>query len=393
MRSDNATRKILVTYQSLSDHEGGASSVTAWVLQALAEQYEVWLATPDPHLEWASLDRLYGTSLAQSEIRHYRLHTWKWLRRVPPRNLRSLRLASAYRDPIFRTDFDGLVFNMANEMTFRGVAISYVNCPIRHAGMVSELYEGHERWARIVNNYLFTKVSGYDANRFRKSICIADGEWVAAALRRHYGIESRIIHAPVVTAQRKPRSFEDRQNGYICVGRITSEKRTHEAIEIVDGLRAQGHDTHLHIVGPESTSKYMRRIRELVATRPYVALDTNLSRLELLNLMNSHRFGLHMMRNEHFGLAVAEMAAAGVLVMAHRSAGPIEILGPKSGLLFDDKSEAAKIALQLQENDSFRRQVLFEEEKDSVEKRFGAHAFMEAIASVVAEVFENEDAS
>ncbi len=40
-------------------------------------------------------------------------------------------------------------------------------------------------------------------------------------------------------------------------------------------------------------------------------------------LMASSSIGLHTMWNEHFGISVVEMMAAGMVVVAHRSGGPM----------------------------------------------------------------------
>src|SRR6202049_5403183 len=47
---------IYVTHQSLERHAGGASAVTAWVLQALCLDFNVLLATPDPVVDFKRID-------------------------------------------------------------------------------------------------------------------------------------------------------------------------------------------------------------------------------------------------------------------------------------------------------------------------------------------------
>jgi glycosyltransferase involved in cell wall biosynthesis len=52
------------------------------------------------------------------------------------------------------------------------------------------------------------------------------------------------------------------------------------------------------------------------------------------------RFGLHLFRDEPFGIAVAELAASGCVVIARRGGGVGEIVGTEE-LLFDDAGDAA----------------------------------------------------
>ena len=52
---------------------------------------------------------------------------------------------------------------------------------------------------------------------------------------------------------------------------------------------------------------------EFVINAPYSDLERWLSRAKV---------GLHTMWNEHFGISVVEMMAAGLVVVAHNSGGP-----------------------------------------------------------------------
>jgi len=63
--------------------------------------------------------------------------------------------------------------------------------------------------------------------------------------------------------------------------------------------------------------------------------------------------GIHTMWNEHFGIGIVEMMAAGLLTIAHRSGGPlrdivIEDSGSRNGFLASSAQEyAAHIAFIL----------------------------------------------
>ena len=375
---------IYVTHQSLERHAGGASAVTAWVLQALCLDFNVLLATPDPVVDFKRIDHAYGTSLASAPVGLHRLPVPPWLHHVPEGKLKSLRLAATFRDPVLHRRDGRLIFNTANEMGFLGRSVNYVHCPIRHPRMIAELYQGRERWLRLANNAAFKTVSSFDEEGFRRSVCVANSRWTASALRRTYGLEARVVYPPVTVPIPSPLPLVDRSPGFVCIGRITADKRTSEAIELMDELRGKGHDVHLHIVG-NGGDRYARRIEAAVRCRPYVTLHRDLSRIKLAALLNEHRFGLHMMRNEHFGMAVAEMAAAGMLVLAHRSAGPVEILGAGCPLLFADAQEAAEVAGRLLDNPSLQAELQAETAGRRVHETFHPEAFMRAIRQVVAE--------
>ena len=115
--------------------------------------------------------------------------------------------------------------------------------------------------------------------------------------------------------------------------------------------------------------------------RDYVTLHGHLPRSELEALLDEHKFGLHMMRNEHFGMAVAEMTAAGLLVLAHRSAGPMEILGSASPLLFADAAGAVTAAAVLMKSVTLQEEMMADVSR--VRAAFAPEAFMLAVREAV----------
>jgi glycosyltransferase involved in cell wall biosynthesis len=81
----------------------------------------------------------------------------------------------------------------------------------------------------------------------------------------------------------------------------------------------------------------MRVVRE---NSPWVLLHENLSREELIDLISSHRYGIHANIEEHFGIAVGEMIKAGCIVFVHNSGGQVEIVGRDERLIYGTEEEA-----------------------------------------------------
>ena len=381
MQPSSQRTPVYVTHQNLEEHGGGATSVTAWVLEALWRRFDVRLATPGPAADFQRIDKLYGTCLRHAAVGTYRLHEPSWLRAFPPHKLKSLRLGIALADPLLRQNGEGLVFNTANEMSFGRKSVTYVHCPIRHRRMVAEMANGGERQLRAANNLVFKLVSGFDQVRFLRSACVANSQWTASALYRTYGIIAPVIYPPVVLPARPGKPLQERSPGFVCISRICAEKRIHEAIELVDEMRSRRHEVHLHIVGTGS-GRYARHIEQQAAARPFVFIHYGLSRHELASLLDDHQFGLHMMRNEHFGMAVAEMAAAGMIVIAHRSAGPIEILGHDWPLLFEDARGVADICESLISDRSLQNDLHEWLRHRNIREKFSPEVFTRSIQRV-----------
>ncbi len=83
-----------------------------------------------------------------------------------------------------------------------------------------------------------------------------------------------------------------------------------------------------------------RCLEALAATRPWFRIRYNLTRQELVQEVARHRYGIHTMENEHFGIAPAELQRAGCITFVHRSGGPMEIVGHRDELMFTDADEA-----------------------------------------------------
>lgn len=74
-----------------------------------------------------------------------------------------------------------------------------------------------------------------------------------------------------------------------------------------------------------------------------VSFKKNLKFEEILQVFSEAQVGIHTMKAEHFGIAVVEMIAAGLIVVAHNSAGPkYDIIKEKSdnfGFLCQDAED------------------------------------------------------
>jgi glycosyltransferase involved in cell wall biosynthesis len=139
-----------------------------------------------------------------------------------------------------------------------------------------------------------------------------------------------------------PLSWADRERGVVVLGRLDPDKRALDAIEIVEGVRGRGHDLHLHLAGTASPTyrSYITRVEAAVAERDWAHLERDADRDRVETLLRTHRYGLNAKRQEHFGTAVAEYVAAGMVAFAPADGGQVEVLDGRADRLFGSVPDA-----------------------------------------------------
>jgi glycosyltransferase involved in cell wall biosynthesis len=180
--------------------------------------------------------------------------------------------------------------------------------------------------------------------------------------------------------------WQERELGFVCVGRIAPEKRVDRVVRILDGVRRRGWDVHLHVIGNRSDHpSYYARIEPLLqANSSWISVEENLSHAELRALIARHRYGIHGMDCEHFGIGVAEMVKAGCIVFTPNSGGQVEIVGQDERLSYDgDEQAVEKITAVL--GDSEMQRVLVEHLRGCA-SCFSTDRFVREIRRVVGEV-------
>jgi glycosyltransferase involved in cell wall biosynthesis len=121
------------------------------------------------------------------------------------------------------------------------------------------------------------------------------------------------------------------------LGRIAPDKHTLDAVTVLDNLRERGYDLTGRIVGsaPPAYREYVNQVTQAAANRSFLTVETDVSRERLTDLLGQYRYGLNMKPREHFGMAVAEYVAAGMLPFAPASGGQVDVLGGDERLLFE----------------------------------------------------------
>jgi glycosyltransferase involved in cell wall biosynthesis len=217
----------------------------------------------------------------------------------------------------------------------------------------------------------------------KSNLTLVISNWTGAHVSALLGVQTRTLYPPIVDPAPGV-AWEDRTNGFLAVGRISPEKEYERVMTILARVRDIVPDITLTIVGTSDrhTRRYSRSLKQLATSHgPWIEIRENLSRDDMRALMASHRYGIHGMREEHFGMAPAELARAGTIVWVPRGGGQMEIVAHEPALMFDsDEDAVAKIAATLTDAAEQRR---LREVLAVSSARFSTARFMQQVREIV----------
>lgn len=324
---------------------GGGNAVAAWALEALRHDYDVTLAALSP-VDCAAVNRSFGTTLKPGDFRlalappGYRA----LLRGMPTQGaLLQCCVMMRWAAALARRERFDVLLSSQNEADFHQPGLQYVHYPWYYMPRPEQELRWFHRLPGFLRVYraFCIRLAGCTPEGLRRNTMLANSGFVADRIRQAHGVESIVLPPPV------PGGFpdvpwEERRLALVGVGRIHEHKRWHHAVEAVDLVRARGHALELTLIGHRDGSAYAERLAALARPRPWMRLLHDLSRAELLAEVARHRYGIHPMEEEHFGIAPAEIQRAGCLIFVHRSGGPMEIVGHEERLMFSTPAEAAQ---------------------------------------------------
>lgn len=113
----------------------------------------------------------------------------------------------------------------------------------------------------------------------------------------------------------------------------------------------------------ETLVQDLKDLTRYLSVEDNVEFMVNLPYPELMQQLGGALIGIHTMWNEHFGIGVVEMMAAGLMTVAHRSGGPlmdiiVEETGARNGFLaVNSKEYAAQVAYILSMTEEARETI------------------------------------
>lgn len=359
------TKPRLLLVQPHMQPPGGGQCVSAWAAQALQADYALEVMTWTP-LGVSEINRFYGTSLDPAKIKNLRAPAWlRAIVALDPDPWSYQRIAFMMRAAKWTRRRYDLIISCCDEMEFDAPALQYIHYPY-----LAKLYQteralaarGHGSDLRL-RLRPWRVISGFSFERMCHNPTLVNSNWTGRAFTAGYGTRTQTLYPPV-TGNFPNVAWSERETGFVCIGRLSGEKRYEDIIAILGELRARGHNLHLHIIGALMSRRlnfnYYDFLTKLLEEHSeWVTLHENISRTELEQLVAQHRYGIHAMHDEHFGIAPAEMIRAGCIVFVFDEGGQVEIVGDEGRLRYSSIADAVdKIERVL--NDEMAQQELRE---------------------------------
>jgi len=382
-------RQVLLVQPSMQP-PGGGNGLAAWMLQALVRHHRVTVLTWTP-VDVDPINRFFGTTLRASDFDRLLVpRGWRRSFEAFPVRAALLRSALMMRHVRCVSDPFDVLISALNEIDFGRRCIQYVNYPTYLRPRPAVDLRSYHRVPWLLNGYyaFADRVADFSLERMKANVTLANSNWIAARVHTLLGIDVRTVYPPVV---RLANSLEwsRRRTAFLAIGRFSPEKEYERVMDILARVRERVSDLTLTIIGSveRHERRYYGRIRaHAESLGAWIAFRHDMSREAIAASMAETRYGIHGMREEHFGMAPAEMMRAGMIVWVPKGGGQVEIVGGEPSLVYETEQEAADAIRRVIDDDA--EQLRLRELLASRGELFDEQRFMREIQEVVAEFRE-----
>ena len=255
---------------------------------------------------------------------------------------------------------------------------SYVHFPAR---CLLGLLSRHRRLQ--LRERLYYRLIAWMAKRLADSTrpVMTNSSWTAEYVRRAYGSQRVYVVYPPVNVEELSSIGGDRGRIVLTVSRIAPEKMVAEIPKVARLVP----EAEFYLVGstsPES-GPILKVLKERAERLSNFHVETDVPRRRIIELMSQASIYLHPPFAEHFGIAIAEATAAGLVPVVYRDGGGWTDIASRidQSLGYISVEEAAHIIRWLL-NDAERLKVLSARARQ-VAKGFSYERFKERLNEVI----------
>ncbi len=369
---------------------GGAESRPLFIAEALKNDYDVTLICTEAS-ELEKLNEFYGTRLKPNDV--------SFLFYPLPPILRQVKFASAFKSSLFAyycrkksQVYDLIITSFIGN--FKNDSIQFVK-DLTFSDDIWREYCSTKKSFLYKNNLIrkfyieFNKKLRGNFNKSNKKIIfVANSKWTSKILKNSLNLRSSVIYPPVNDFCSET-SLENRQDSFLYIGRLSPEKRVENVIEILQKVRNRGWSGELLIIGGFTNIPYVNKL--LSYTKIYGDWIKFLGakyKKDKQKLLNKCNYGINAMPNEPFGIAIAEMVKAGLIVWVPDGGGQKEIVDHPDLIYKNEHDAVAKIENVLKNPD--KQKSLLKHLKNQ-SKKFSTNIFMLEIKKLVNEFFKKNE--
>lgn len=352
-----------------------------WMLQALCDDFEVTVVTRGGwNLE--ELNRSAGTAIPADAIRIL----------SPPGA--QLRFAGAFWLALFyrycRKLARGyeLCITTSRVIDWGGPALHFLtdvtwNFPLQREFASAE-FRAREGWIRSLYWRLADLLAGQSGrNPQQEDLFIANSQWTANRSRPYCRRKPIVIYPPVPGGFAHLTPWGERENAFVCLGRIAPEKNIEQVIAILEEARKADAGLTLHLLGRFDSSPYCAIIAQSCAARnEWITLHDGLYGEAKEELLGRCRYGISACQREAFGIATAEMLKAGIIPFVPQQGAQHELVGDQR-IIYESMADVGEKIRQILDSKSLQLQLHHQSlQRGAI---FGTECFMAEVNRIVKE--------
>ncbi|RLB81449.1 MAG: hypothetical protein DRH17_09125 [Deltaproteobacteria bacterium] len=332
---------------------GGGEFLALNVARALKESgYDVTIFTCTP-VNASEVKKFFNIDISDFNIIVKRMTIVDIIKKVSRGRFSRLRRLMAYRRffDVYMTkvgrDYDLVMETQSNIVS--PADISYIHYPA-----LVYLYEkkGSGIHWKLYNWAVKVYAAGFEKGIMSGRV-LTNSSWTAAQIYKVHHIVADVVYPPVdIEYFSKVADNDKREKLVVTVSRFTVEKGLDKIVDVAAKLR----DYTFVLMG--ATYEYSYKVLDAIEkkVREYkldnVVVRTDVPRHGMLSYMRDARFYLHPEFTEHFGIAVVEAMAAGLVPLVYRDGGAwYDIVSRVDGLLgYSSINEVPKVIKYIESN-------------------------------------------
>ena len=385
--------KVAIISPMIGTGRSGSGCQAVWIIEALKDIYDLSLITTS-RVSFNRLNEYWGTTIDLKDINIVKFPQF-FLKYTERFNALRYSVVSRYCKRI-SSEFD-VMFSTYNTMDLGKRGIQYIGDFLFSDILRDSLYPvplkreigwfNRNTYSRKIYFRIAKYINYPSQENIWKNLTLVNSEWTKKLMKETYNVDSKVVYPPgskVISSV----SWNKKEDGFVCVGKLVPFKQIERIIAILDKVRKKYFDIHLHIIGWEEDSSYTQKIKRLCdRNSSWCFLEGEMFGEKKLRFISKHKFGINGCQNEAFGIAIAEMVMAGCLVFVPNGGGQKEIV-MHPDLIYENVDDAV-VKIERIIRDS-KKQIELREHLKNQGKRFTTEKFIVEIRKIVRQFIETK---